>query len=367
MASSSRRRIPRVRGVKNSFKAMPKVSVVILNWNGKKFLDVSLSSLHKVTYASLEVIVVDNHSSDGSVSYIRRKFPWVRLIALSHNAGFAGGNNIGFKKSTGKYVLFLNNDTKVTPKFLEPLVAQMEKDPTIGCIQPQMRMMANDALQDEAGGYLTHCGFLYHYGYKKKHALKPYRNRREVFSIKGACMILPRLVFERIGMFDEDFFIFFEETDVCHRIWLSGFRVIYDPVTYISHVVGGDTTNKYSYQRRIYLTFKNMTCSYLKNFGFLNMFTIYPLFLLIQAGLVGSFVVKLRGDLLWAVVRAYGWNIRNIGSTLKKRKDIQATRKISDRELNKRVLYDPDWNYYSHSLQDTADTYIDMPIRTAAL
>lgn len=350
-------------GAINLFNSMPKVSVVILNWNGKKFLHACLTSLRKLTYKPVEVILVDNNSSDGSVEFVKKNFSWVKLVVNTRNDGFAKGNNIGFKKSTGKYILFLNNDTIVTPTFLQSMVRQMEHDASIGCMQPQMRMMDHKELQDEAGGYLTHFGFLYHYGYKKKYALSPYKLKREVFSIKGACMIVPRRVFEEIGKFDEDFFIFFEETDVCHRIWLAGYRVIYDPTTYIFHMVGGDTGNKYSYQRRIYLTVKNMTCSYFKNFGTRNIVTVFPLFLGVQCGLVLSFILKFQWYLVWAVIQAYSWNIANIPTTLKKRAFIQhSLRKISDDELNSHVLYDPDMYYFIHSFKDTAHTYIDKPI-----
>ncbi len=344
---------------------MPKVSVVILNWNGKEFLDGCLSTLRELRYKPLEVILVDNNSSDGSADYIAKKFPWVKLIRNTYNSGFAEGNNIGYKNSTGKYILFLNNDTKVTADFLTVLVKELESDRSIGCIQPQMRIMNSPDLQDEAGGYLTQGGFLYHYGYRKKYSRPVYKCKREVFSVKGACMLIPRRILEEVGLFDPDFFIFFEETDLCYRIWLAGYKVIYDPKSYIFHFVGGDTVSKYSYERRIYLTFKNMTCSYLKNFGLKNFFSVYPLFLGIQSLLAIYYLITFKWYLLRAIAGAYAWNIHNLGQTMVKRRQIQhGLRRISDSDLDKHIISNPKFSYLYYSFSNTK-FYQDQPVHTA--
>lgn len=340
---------------------MPKVSVVILNWNGKRFLKDCLSSLALVKYKPLEVILVDSNSSDGSGEYVKKHFPWVKLIENKRNYGFAKGNNLGFQASTGKYVLFLNNDTKVDPDFLGVLVRDFHQDQTIGCIQPQMRTLREPWLLDEAGAYLTPNGFLYHYGYRKSYLFPQYRDRRIIFSAKGACMLIPRNVFKNIGGFDEDFFIFFEETDLCHRIWLSGYKVMYEPRSNIFHLVGGDTTDKYNYGRRIYLTFKNMNMSFLQNFGIRNLLTIYLLFLISQILLICYFLFTFKFYLIREIARAYVWNIRNFRNTLRKRRIIQRKRKITDKDLNRLILYNPGLYYY-YCLLFNAKQFQDQPI-----
>lgn len=342
---------------------MPKVSVVILNWNGKKFLKNCLTSLSNLSYKPLEVIVIDNNSNDGSVTYVQRNFSWVRIVASKKNLGFAGGNNLGYTYASGKYILFLNNDTIVRPNFLSQLVKEMEADKTIGCLQPQMRIMNNKNLQDEAGAYLTRTGFLYHYGFRKNHSLPVYSNQREIFSVKGACMLVPKKVLEQVGLFDEDFYIFFEESDLCYRIWLAGFRVIYDPSVYIYHYVGGDTTKGYPYARRIYLTFKNMNCCYLKNFGTLNLLTIFPFFVGIQVLLVLFFLLTGKFDVVKAALSAYYWNFINIRHTLGKRYTIQKQRKIKDSALNGHFLFNPELSYLYYSIRN-AQFYQDKPIHT---
>ncbi len=341
---------------------MPKVSIVILNWNGRKFLQTCLSSLAKLRYPSFEIIVVDNNSSDDSVEFIHKKFPKVKVVASKVNNGFARGNNIGARVATGKYLLFLNNDTKVTPNFLTPLVAACERDNTIGCVQPEMRVMKTPELLDEAGAYLTPSGFLYHYGYRKKYSKKAYQNSREVFSAKGACIFIPKHVFDAVGEFDEDFFIFFEETDLCHRIWLAGYRVLYMPASHIYHVAGGDTTDTYSYVRRIYLTFKNMNYSYIKNFGTFYLFTVYPVFVIFQIGLLIFFLLRGKFREGGAMLRGWWWNMAHVPETLQKRRHIQhSLRKVSDIFLNRHIFYAPGLFYYYCILFD-AKRYQDTPI-----
>lgn len=340
---------------------MPKVSIIVLNWNGVNFLKNCLKSLNKLTYKSLEIIIVDNGSTDGSQKFIKENYPKFILIENKKNYGFAEGNNIGFRASKGKYILFLNNDTVVTPNFLEPLVDDCENDSKIGCIQPQIRLLNEKNLLDEAGGYMSFTGFMYHYGYRKNYNLSKYNLKRDIFSAKGACIMLPKKALDRVGVFDKDFFIFFEESDLCFRLWLAGYKVVYEPRSIMYHAVGGDTTasDKYKFERRVYLIYRNTTCSYLKNFGTLNFITIFPIFLVVQVSVFIFFLLKLRFELLRAIIKAYWWNIVNFSRTLEKRKIIQRDRKISDFELDKIIRKDPRLDYYYYSLFKTTQEYND--------
>lgn len=342
---------------------MPKkVSVIVLNWNGKKFLKNCLDSLQKVTYSSFEIIIVDNHSTDGSLEFVKKNYPKFTLIENKKNYGFAEGNNIGFRVSRGEYILFLNNDTVVTPNFLQPIISDFEDNPKIGCLQPQIRVLKDKDLLDEVGSFMTFTGFLYHYGFRKKYNQEKYRKMREIFSAKGACIIFPRKILKKIGLFDKDFFIFFEETDLCFRVWLSGHKVVYEPKSVIYHVVGGDTSSsdKYRYERRIYLTFKNMNCSYLKNFGVTNWLTIFPIFIAVQICVLIYSLIRLRLRVVKAIINAYLWNIINMKITLKKRKFIQERiRKISDKDINEHIKISPRLSYYYFSLFKTTQEYND--------
>ncbi len=349
------------RGVKN-LSSMVKVSVIVLNWNGKQYLQDCLKSLSKITYKNLEIIVVDNNSSDGSVAFVKKSFPHIRIIENKKNYGFAKGNNIGFAVSKGEYVLILNNDTKVTPDFFSPLLEDFKKNSDIGCLQPQIRILEHEKLLDGVGAYLTFTGFLYHFGYLKDRSQKKYTTKKEIFSAKGAAMLLRRSAIEKVGLFDEDFFIFFEETDLCFRLWLAGYKVVYEPKSVLYHVGGGDTTSSdsYKYEKRMYLSFRNMMCCYLKNFGTKNMMEILPVFMVLQLGLLVYYGVTFRFRLVLILVRANYWNILHLPSTIKKRKKVQKTiRKISDNELNNHILVNPKISYYFSLLTGSLKNYRD--------
>lgn len=344
---------------------MSKVSIIVLNWNGKKFLKNCLDSLQKVTYSPLEIIVVDNNSKDGSQEFVKTNYEKVILIENKENYGFAKGNNIGFEISKGDYILILNNDTIVTPNFLSSLIKDFENNPKIACLQPQIRLSENKQLLDGVGAFLTPTGFLYHFGYLKDRMLTKYNKKMKIFSAKGACMLLRRKVIEKIGLFDDDFFIFFEETDLCFRLWLAGYFVMYEPKSVIYHFGGGDTTfsNSYQHEKRAYLSMRNMIYCYIKNFGTINLLTILPMFILVNIFLVVYYLTNLKFNLALVVCRTFIWNIRNIGIILKKRKIVQhKIRNISDSALNKEIIRSPRLGYYHLLLTGKLSSYKDNVI-----
>ncbi len=325
----------------------PLVSIVILNWNGKNHLTRCLGSLSKMSYKPVEVIVVDNHSSDGSQAVVRNKFSWVRLIENKENLGYSGGNNVGIRASRGRYIFILNNDTEVDKNFLEPLVSVCEADTAIGCIQPKLLYASNHHLLNAVGSYLTSTGFLYHYGYRKSQSRLQYNRRIPIYSAKGAAMLLRKEALARVGLFDEDFFIYFEETDLCHRLWLAGYTVVYEPTSVVYHHEAVDTHRQMQEFTITYLSFRNRIASFLINLEWFQIVKILPVLLSIYVLLVVYYLVRLRPTLAWAIVSAIGWNIRNLGKTLKKRKYVQSTiRKRSDKDLFRSIKCDPPVVYY---------------------
>jgi|SRR3989338_3443543 len=341
---------------------MSKVSIIVLNWNGKKFLKNCLDSLTQLAYPQVEIIVVDNNSKDGSQEFVKENYRKAILIENKENYGFAKGNNIGLKASTGDYILILNNDTVVAPNFLEPLIKDFEDNPKIACLQPQIRLSENKQFLDGAGAFLTFTGFLYHFGYLKDRMKPKYNKKMKIFSAKGACMLLRRKAIEKVGLFDEDFFIFFEETDLCFRLWLAGYSVMYEPKSVIYHLGGGDTTSSNSYQneKRTYLSFRNMICCYLKNFGTHNLLTVMSMFIFTQTILFLYYLITLKLNLAKVIVKAYWWNICNLHSTIKKRSIVQHNiRKISDTRLNKYIFHNPKIDYYYYLLVGRLINYRD--------
>lgn len=325
----------------------PKISIVILNWNGKKHLKKCLLSIKKVSYFPFEAIVVDNSSSDGSAEMVKKEFPQVVLVLNKKNLGYSGGNNVGIKKSTGSYVFILNNDTEVTEDFLDPLVAVMEKDATIGCVQPKLLYASDHMLLNAVGSYFTSTGFLYHYGYRKKSNPKQYNLPLTIYSAKGAGMLLRKSALEKVGLFDEDFFIFFEETDLCHRLWLAGYKIVYIPSSIIYHHEAVDTSKQMKDYTRNYLSFRNRICSFIKNLEGISMIKIFIVLFLIYFFLLMFYIINLKWYLVKAVIMGIVWNISNLKITLKKRKVIQKSiRKIGDKELFASIKRNPPFVYY---------------------
>lgn len=327
----------------------PLVSIIILNYNGKKWLEKCLPSWKKVTYPNKEVIVVNNGSTDDSAEFVKKKFPKVRLIDIHPNRGFAGGNNYGVKQAKGKYILILNNDTTVTPGILDPMVELMEKDQTIGALQPQMRNMRYKENYDCVASFYTSTGFLYHYGFMQSIKNKMYHKNLDCYSIKGACMFMRKSEYLKLGGFDEDFVCYVEETDLCHRILLSGKRVVYYPKSYMYHYSGGDMSIMEKNDTTVFRSFRNRYISYIKNLSAIELIKMLPIhFLLCEAYI---FMTLLKGKVKNAIAAQWGvlWWIFHLQSILEKRKYVQTKiRKVSDAEIMPIIKYDPPLSYYVH-------------------
>ncbi len=325
----------------------PLVSFIILNWNGKKRLEVCLASIKKVTYPNYEIVLVNNGSTDDSEEFVKKKYPKIKLINLKKNIGYAGGKNLGVSKASGKYILAIDNDTSVTPNFIQPLVDELENDPKIGIVQPQIRSMIKEELLDSVVSYQTSTGFLYHYGYMKPHKNKKYKDKLFGYSIKGACFIMARQDYINLGGLDESFLSYVEETDLCHRMWLSGKKVEYLPESVIYHWGGGDTLTMTSSNDSLFRSFRNRYYSYIKNFSFIELVKILPIHFLmcemfvlstlVKGDLKKSFMVQ-KGTLIW---------LFKFDSLIKKRNKIQKKiRKVSDSEINKFIKKNPRLEYY---------------------
>jgi len=329
--------------------AQPLVSIIILNWNGKKWLEKCLPTIKKITYKPLEVIVVNNGSTDDSYEYVKNNYPSIQIVELKKNVGFSGGNNIGVENAKGKYVLLLNNDTEASPAFLGPLVERMEEDKTIGGVQPELRSMVHKELIDSIGSFFTFTGFLYHYGYFQEHKHKKYQKELSIYSVKGACFLMLRKDYIELGGLDEDFVCYVEESDLCHRILLTGKKIISMPKSYIYHFGGGDMSIMTRSELTIFRSFRNRVLSYLKNLSVPYLLMILPVhFLLCEALIVASL---LRGKFRQAIASQLGligW-IPMLPSILKKRKHIQSKiRKVSDAEIFKISQHNPNISYYFH-------------------
>lgn len=323
----------------------PLVSIIIDNWDGKHFLKECLSSVFRQSYTNFEVILIDDASKDGSADYIKNNFPKSNLIENKKHVGFAIANNQGIKKAKGKYILLLNNDTEVTSDFLYPLVELLENNLIIGAAQPKIKIIPEKDLLDDVATYLTPIGFFYHVGFFEKDQEK-YNKRCLTFSPKGACFFIRKSVLDKTGLMDERFYCYFEESDLAWRIWLAGYKIIYEPKSLIYHHQAG-SINKQSSANRDYFSFRNRLSSLLTNLSSPFLLLILPLHLLTIIFLMIFYAFGRKWKNIFALLKALCWNIKNTPSNLKKRLFIQKKlRVISDGNLFKQIFRIPSVKYY---------------------
>ncbi|HUD20162.1 MAG TPA: glycosyltransferase family 2 protein [Patescibacteria group bacterium] len=310
------------------------ISIIIVNWNGLNWLKGCFPTLARQTYKNTQWILVDNASTDRSVAWTKAHYPKTKIIVNEKNLGFSHANNIGYKQAKGDYILFLNNDTETTPTFLEEFVNVLESDPSIGGAQGKLLLMDDHTRLDSVGAFLTPTGFLYHYGFRQKDSPK-YNKQIDLYTAKGACMIFKKDVLQKIEVdgwiLDPDYFAYFEETDMCHRVWLSGHRIVYAYKSVVYHKMGA-TSSGMNNAFVQYHSFKNRINSYCKNVGLYHLMLILPVHLFFCVGVTFALLVTSRYKTSWSIVKAILWNIRNMSSTLRKRKYIQTTiRSVNDR------------------------------------
>lgn len=331
----------------------PLVSIVMANWNGGKVYEKCLRSIERITYPKWELIVIDNGSTDGTTELsLNPKFEInnplrgrkTKLIKNKTNVGFAPANNQGYGVSNGKYILLLNNDTLVEKNFLEVMVEKMEREPDLGVLQPKIKMMDNPKILDNAGSFLTRIGFLQHWGFMKKDS-KQFSREREVFSVKGACMFIRRSAIEKVGLFDNDFMSYFEESDFCWRAWLAGYRSIFYPKTFILHKVGF-TIRRLDVGNLNWHYYKNRIASLIKNLGGANLLIVLPAHIFVSFGISLAFLFKGQPQSSAIIWKAFWWNIVNLKKTLAKRRRIQKMRKLSDREIFSKLSVPVNWRAF---------------------
>lgn len=225
---------------------MAEITVVIPNYNGIRFLKGCLEAvLQQVeTTPAYEVIVVDNGSTDGSRELIAQYFPTVRLEALQENTGFCHAVNVGIGKSRAKYVLLLNNDTKVKNDFVLELYREIEKREKAFSVSAKMLMWDRPELIDDAGD--RYCVLGWAYGRGKGKSAAAYNHPCEIFSACGGAAIYRRSVFEEIGLFDEAHFAYLEDLDIGYRARLRGYRNYYAPSAEVVHYGSASSGSRYN-------------------------------------------------------------------------------------------------------------------------
>lgn len=305
-----------------------KVAVVILNWNGKNFLEKFLPSVFACNSSFAEIIVADNASTDDSISFLRSKYPQVKTIQNTDNGGFAKGYNDALKLVDAEYYVLLNSDVEVTPNWLDSVVQLMDSDQSIAACQPKIKAYDNKKMFEYAGAA---GGFIdkYAYPFCRGRILDTleedngqYNDVREIFWATGACLFVRATCFHKVGGFDEDFFAHMEEIDLCWRFKNLGYKVMYCPDSTVFHV-GGGTLNKTS-PKKTYLNFRNNLILICKNHP-PQYFLMKLLWRMVLDGVAGmKFLISGQFIHFNAVLKAHFNFYGNIGYTLKKRKALKA-------------------------------------------
>jgi len=307
----------------------PLVSVIIVNYNGKTYLEKCLESLMKINYNNYEIILVDNNSTDTSIEFVKNTYPSITIIKLNDNYGFAEPNNIGAKNAKGDYLLFLNNDTEVDPDFIDELVNVLKKDPKIAICQ-SLLLKPNGAV-DSSGDFIDTLGRAYSSKNKVNEVKK-------ILSARGASMMVRKDSFWDLGGFDKKFFASFEDVDLGWRAWIWGYKIVLVPNSIVYHK-GGQTVKKqlsdvrfHGVKNSLVIRLTNFetslaTSSVFKTFGFFLLRRIFGI------SMVNDHEEIFPLPSIKTVFRGTIWVIKNLGYVLAKRKKVNYRRKRSSKDL----------------------------------
>lgn len=221
-----------------------KVTVVIPNYNGIKYIRDCMDSLRSQTGEAFDVLVIDNGSKDGSLEVLQEEYKEARVIALADNTGFCHAVNLGIKESKTPYVILLNNDTIVKPGFVQALTEAIEEMEDIFSVSAMMISMKNQQIIDDAGDGYCVLGWAYARG--KGRAVASYEKKTEVFAACGGAAIYRKRIMEEIGYFDENHFAYLEDVDIGYRARIYGYRNLYEPKARVIHMGSATSGSRYN-------------------------------------------------------------------------------------------------------------------------
>ncbi len=305
------------------------VSIVIVNWNGKRWLKKCLGSLQNQTYKKAEIVVVDNASSDGSIEYLNKYYPKVKIVKNKENLGYPRAVNIGIKASFGEYLLLINNDTWVMQDFVENLL-DFYKNNSYSVISPVVKeydggkATVNLPNIDPTGSPA--------YFYKME--------RKDKLFYMSSSYFCSRKVYEDTLGFDDNYFAYYEDVDWFWRLNLLRKTFSYTSNVFIFHSGAGSTGKGIRYNLFLWRN-QNALQTLLKNYSALTLVIILPIYILQNIIEILYFLILFRFDIATSYVQGWVFNIKNFKKIMKKRKWIQERRKISDLEIVKKMYLGP--------------------------
>jgi GT2 family glycosyltransferase len=289
--------------------AYPRVSAVILNWNGAAYLEKFLPFLLASTYPNLEVVVADNASTDHSLALLAEKFSGVRVLRNSVNEGFAGGYNTALGQVEADYFVLLNSDVEVSPGWLEPIIGLMEGNTAIAACQPKILSYSDRSSFEYAGasgGWLDALGYPFSRGRIFDVLEKDdgqYNDAVPCFWASGACLVIRSDVYRNAGGLDAYFFAHQEEIDLCWRLQRMGYRVYVQPASVVYHIGGGTLPRENNL--KVFLNFRNNLIMLAKNLPFLSACGILPVRMSLDALAAWKGLLSGSGGYFVAIARAH--------------------------------------------------------------
>lgn len=308
-----------------------KASIVVLNWNGKPYLERCLSAALAQSYPDFEVILVDNGSTDGSVQYVSSRFPQVRIVANEENLGFAEGNNVGIRASRGEFIATLNNDTEADRLWLKELVRAMISSPRIGLCASKMLLYDRPKIIDSAGVDMNLAAIAW-----DRKGGTPDREGSEPVEVFGACAgaaLYRRQMLDEVGLFDEEFFIYLEDVDLAWRARMRGWRCLYVPTAKVYHVHSATMVEGSPIKN--YLLGRNKVWTIIKDYPMPHLLLYLPIIAFYDLASL-QYTLLLKGDT--SALRGRIAGLMGLRRFLKKRGAIQGEKSTPFSEIAK-LLY----------------------------
>lgn len=319
----------------------PSVDVVVLNYNGRKFLDDCFQSLRKTNYPNYKVYLLDNGSTDDDAGYTRAHYPEVEILRIEPNRGFCGAYNIGFQRCSGDYFVCLNNDVKVHPEWLTHMVQLAESDERIAAVQPKLLSMLEPQKFEyagAAGGMMDMYGYPFARGriFDTIEADKgQYDNSSEIFWATGAAIFIRKSALKATGEYDETIVHHMDEIDLCWRFHLMGYTCRIAPKSVVYHY-GGGTIHVDSY-KKMYWNHRNSIYLLLKNFSLVNALTKTTVHLLLDYVAVLQSILTFKFTRARAILAAHFWLAGHLPLIVRKHNQVQAARKVNDKVILRKM------------------------------
>lgn len=304
------------------------ISVIIVNWNGKRWIEKCFDSLRGQTYKKFEVIFVDNASTDDSVAFVEQNYPEVIIIKSDENLGFAGGNNLGINKAQGEYILLLNSDTWCDGDFMERVVFSFHEN--------RCDVFGVTETEYENPSYKHYVMSLDPFGYFV--TIKDNIDKGIPFYISGACVFFPNTLYQETGGMDADFFMYCEEIDWFWRLHLFKKKVYQDQNIFIHHAGGGSIGSGIRYRTFLWRN-QNILQMLLKNYAWYSLTWVLPIYFLQNVVEILAFLIFLKPKIAWSYVEGWWFNIKHFQNIMRKRKLIQDNRMIGDWEIMKKMYF----------------------------